>query len=63
MAKQNVCELDTFTKEVLNLLDQDIALGKVIPLEARYLEELMRLVDGVTVDLDRILPSEDSQIH
>jgi hypothetical protein len=63
MAKKNACEPDTFTEEVLNLLDQDIAQGKLIPIDARYPEELMRLVDGVAVDLDQILPNEDGRIH
>lgn len=59
MARQRNHENDVLTKEILSLLDQDIARGKAVPLEARYLEELMELVKDVTVDLDQSLPDDE----
>lgn len=45
--------------EFLSFLDQSIARNDVIPFEKSYLEELMSLVEVVTVDLDQPLLDND----
>jgi hypothetical protein len=55
MTKYKVDVMDEF----LSFLDQSIARNEVIPFEKSYLEELMSLVEGVTVDLDQPLPDND----
>lgn len=46
--------------EFLSFLDQSIARNEAIPLEISYLEELMNLAEGVTVDLDQPLRDDDN---
>lgn len=62
MATQRKDDKDFSVNEFLKFLDQDIAQGKLIPLDARYLEELKGLVKDVTVDLDQMLPDDEASI-
>ena len=63
MAKKRKDENDFSVNEILSLLDQDIAQGRVMAFDSRYLDELKSLVKDVTVDLDQILPSDEIQSH
>ena len=63
MATHKADESITALKAFLDVLDQDIDQGKVMPADAEYLETLLRLVEGVTVDPDLRLPDEDLRLH
>ena len=59
MAKQRNTENDVSTRELLQLFDQDIAQGKVVALDAEYLENLKSLVGDVSINIDDRLPTEE----
>jgi len=59
MVRQRNNTNDFLTREILSSLDQDIARGNAIPMDARYLEELKELVKDVTVNLEQRLPDDE----
>lgn len=63
MARQKNNENDFSTNEILSLLEQDIAQGRAMPLNTRFLEELKSLVGNVVVDLDQRLHDDEIRNH
>ncbi|MGH8050539.1 MAG: type II toxin-antitoxin system PrlF family antitoxin [Arenimonas sp.] len=59
MARIKVDESDASINRILDLLDRDIAQGKIAPVQISYFEEIQSLVEGVAVDLDQTLPDDD----
>lgn len=59
MANESISPNDIWTILVLDLLDQDIAQGNVVPVDAEYLEKLTSLAGDVSINMDERLPPEE----